>query len=65
MISLSDTEDEPDQYSSVQAPFLVISRPEDSEEEEEEMSSNKGGTALWALMAARGKGSSSKDAPKT
>ena len=64
MTSVSDTEDKPDQHSSIHAPSLVIACPDGSSEEEEEMALDKGGKNLRELLAARGKNSAPKETNK-
>ena len=61
LIELSDTEGEPDRNSAICISPLVIACPNDSSNEEvDNMASNKGNKSLRELMAARGKGSTSK-----
>ena len=66
LINLSDAEDEPDRNFDIRHPPLVITCPDDSSDEEEDnMASNKGNKSLRELMAARGKGSTSKAPTKS
>ena len=66
VIPISNAEGEPDRHSSVQAPTLVVARPNSSlEEEEDEMALNRGNKGLRELMASRSKVSSSKEATKS
>ena len=61
LIELSDAEGEPDRNSTIWLPPLVIACPDDSSDEEvDNMASNKGNKSLRELMAARGKGQTSK-----
>ena len=61
LINLSDAEGESDKNSSIRTPLLVIAYPNNSSDEEEDnMALNKGNMSPRELMAARGKGSSSK-----
>jgi len=66
IVHISDAEDEPDRHSSVHSPILVIARPNStSEEEEDEMALNQGNKSLRDLMAARNKGLTSQEIPKS
>ena len=66
LIKLSDVEGEPTRNSGNHAPPLVIACPNDSSNEEEDnMALNKGNKSLRELMAARGKGSTSKAPSKS
>ena len=66
LINLSDAEDEPDRNFDIRHPPLVITCPDDSSDEKEDnMASNKGNKSLRELMAARGKGSTSKAPTKS
>ena len=61
LIELSDVEGEPDRNSVIGAPLLVIACLDDSSDEEvDNMALNKGNKSLRELMAARGKGQTSK-----
>ena len=61
-----DVKGEPDRNSGIRAPPLVIACPDDSSDEEvDNMASNKGNKSLRELMAARGKGSTSKAPTKS
>ena len=66
LINISDAEGESDRNSSVHTLILVIARSNNSfDEEEDSMALNKGNKSLRELMAARGKESTSKAAPKS
>ena len=66
LINLSDAEGESDRNSGVRAPVLVIAYSDNSsDEEEDDIALNKGNKSLRELMAARGKGSTSKAPPKS
>ena len=65
LINISNAEGESDRNSGIHTPILVIARPDDSNEEEDSMTLNKGNKSLRELMAARGKESTSKAAPKS
>lgn len=67
MIPLSNAEEEPDRQSSVHAPILITTLPDDTSEEEEEdrMALNKGSKTLKELMAVRNQVSTSKEANKS
>ena len=66
VVHISDAKDEPDRHSGVHALILVITCPHSTlEEEEDEMALNWGNKGLRGLMAARKKGSTSKEAPKS
>ena len=61
LIELSDIEGKPDRNFTICIPPLVIACPDDSSDEEVgNMVSNKGNKSLRELMAARGKGTTSK-----
>ena len=64
IIQLPNSEDELNRQSAAQSPRLIIAHVDPSSEEEEEMDINprKG---LKGLLAARNKGGSSKDVPKS
>ena len=65
LIELSDVEGEPDRNSVIGAPPFVVACLDDSSDEEvDNMASNKG-KSLWKLMAARGKGQTSKAPTKS
>ena len=60
IVHISDTEEEIDRHSGVQASVLVIAHSDNtSEEEEDEMALNRGNKSLRELMAERNKGSTS------
>ena len=66
IVHISNTEEETDRHSGVHASILVIARPDStSEEEENEMALNRGKKSLRDLMAARNKGLTSQEAPKS
>ena len=66
MVHISDAEDEPDRHSGVHTSILVIARLDStSKEEEDEMALNWRNKGLRELMAARNKGSNSKEVPKS
>ena len=66
LINLSDAEGESDRNSGIRTPVLVIACPDNSfDEEEDSMVLNIGNKSLRELMAARGKGSTSKAPPKS
>ena len=66
LINLSDAEGESDRNSGVRTPILVIACLDNSSiEEEDNMALNKGNKSLRELMATRGKGSTSKEPPKS
>ena len=66
MINLSDVEGELDRNSNISTPLLVIACPNNSSDEEEDnMALNKGNKILKELMAAMGKGSTSKAPTKS
>ena len=65
LICISDAEGESDRSSSVHNPYLILAHPDDSDEEEDSMALNKGKKSLKDLMAAKGKESTSKTAPKS
>ena len=66
LIELSDAEGEPDKSSAICVPPLIIACPDDSfDEEVDDMASNKGNKSLRELMAARGKGQTSKAPTKS
>ena len=61
LIDLLDAEGELDRNSGIRTPVLVIACSDNSSDEEEDnMALNKGNKSLRELMAARGKGSTSK-----
>ena len=65
LINLSYAEEESDRSFRVRTPILVITCLDNSsKEEEDDMALNRGNKNLRELMAARGKGSTSKAAPK-
>ena len=66
LIELLDAEGEPDRNLAIGVPPLVISCPDNSfDEEVDDMASNKGNKSLQELMAARGKGQTSKALTKS
>ena len=65
LICISDAEGESDRSSSVHNLYLILAHPDDSDEEEDSMALNKGKKSLKDLMAAKGKESTSKTAPKS
>ena len=66
LINLLDVEGESDRNFGVRTLILVIAYPDNSSDEEEDsMALNKGNKSLRELMAARGKESTSKVAPKS
>ena len=66
LIELSDAEGEADRNSAICISPLVITCLDDSSDEEvDNMASNKGNKSLRELMAARGKGSTSKAPTKS
>ena len=66
VVHISDAEDEPDRHSGVHTLILVITCPNSTlEEEEDKMALNWGNKGLRGLMAARKKGSTLKEAPKS
>ena len=65
LIELSNAEGEPDKNSAICVPPLVIACPDDSDEEVDNMASNKGNKSLQELMAAWGKGQTSKAPTKS
>ena len=66
LINLSDAEGKLDRNSGIRTPLLVIASPDNSfDEEEDNMALNKGNKSLKELMAARGKGSTSKAPTKS
>ena len=66
LIELSDAEGELDRNSAICISPLVIACSDDSSSDEvDNMASNKGNKSLGELMAARGKGSTSKAPPKS
>ena len=66
IVHISDVEDEPDRYLSVHALILVIAHPDGtSEEEVDEMALSRGNKSLRDLIAARNKGSTSQEVPKS
>ena len=66
VVHISNAKDEPDRHSGVHAPILVITHPDSTfEEEADEMALNGGNKDLRDLMAARNKGSTSKEVPKS
>ena len=66
IVHISKAEDEPDRHSGVHTPILVIARLDNtSKEEEDEMALNRGNKNLRDLMAARNKGSTSQEVPKS
>ena len=66
IVHIPDAKEEIDRHSGVHASILVITRPDSTfEEEEYEMALNRGNNGLRDLMAARNKGSTSKEAPKS
>ena len=61
LIKLSNAKGELDKNSAICVPPLVIAYPDDSSNEDvDNMASNKGNKSLRELMAARGKGQTSK-----
>ena len=65
-IPMVNTSDRTDRHSGVHAPILVIARLDStSKEEEDEMTLNWRNKGLRELMAARNKGSNSKEVPKS
>ena len=65
LIELSDVEGEPGRISTIEAPPFTIACLDDSfDEEVDNMASNKG-KGLWELMAAWGKGQTSKAPTKS
>ena len=66
IVHISDAEDEPDRYLSVHTPILVIARPDGtSEKEVDEMALIWENKSLRDFMAARNKGSTSQEVPKS
>ena len=66
IVHISNAEDDPDRYLSVHAPILVIAHPDGtSEEEVDEMALSRGNKSLRDLIAARNKGSTSQEVPKS
>ena len=66
LIELSNAEGEPDRNSTIFVPPLVIACPDDSSDEKvDDMASNKGNKSLRELMAAQGKGQTSKAPTKS
>jgi len=66
LIELSDAEGEPDRSSAICVPLLVIACLDDSfDEEVDNMASNKGNKSLRELVAARGRGQTSKAPTKS
>ena len=66
MINLSDAEGELDRNSGIRTPLLVIAcQDNSSNEKEDNMALNKGNKSLKELMAAMGKGSTSKAPTKS
>ena len=66
MINLLDVEGESDRNSSICAPLLVIACSDNSSDKEEDiMALNKVDKSLRELMAAKGKGSTSKAPTKS
>ena len=65
LINISDAKGESNRNSGIHTPILVIARLDNSDEKEDSMALNKGNKSLRGLMAARGKESTSKAAPKS
>ena len=66
VVHISDAKDKPDRHLGVHVSIQVIARPDStSEEEEDEMALNRGNKGLRELMAARNKGSTLKEVPKS
>ena len=65
LICISDAEGESDRSSGVYNPYLILAHPDNSDEVEDSMALNKVNKSLRDLMAARGKESTSKIAPKS
>ena len=65
IICISDAEDEPDRFSGVHDPILVVACPYSLFEEEEEGMSLNQRKGLRDLLAGRNEGSTSKEVPKS
>ena len=66
IIHISNVKEETDRHSGVHTPILVIAHPDStSEEEEDEMALNWWNKSLRDLIAARNKGSTSQEVPKS
>ena len=66
IVNISVVEEEADRHSGVYFPALVVARPDStSKEEEDTMTLNWGNRSLRDLMAARNKGTTSQEVPKS
>ena len=66
LVNISDAKEEADRYSGVHHPTLVVACVDStSEEEEDDMALNRGNRSLRDLMAARNKGTTSQEVPKS
>ena len=66
LVNISNAEEEVDRHSGVHHPALVVAHVDNtSKEEEDKMALNRGNRSLRDLMAARNKGTTSQEIPKS
>ena len=66
LVNISNAEEEVDRHSGVHHPALVVAHVDStSKEEEDKMALNRGNRSLRDLMAARNKGTTSQEIPKS